>query len=320
MSEGIDEIADLAKELFDIKSLAVSITKLYSLTGRRKTYRRIVESFKSNLSGVDEVVSIPMVMAVAAVANNRLHRKLMYEEFREIINKLRGGSHNKIDMAKLSAEVSDEMTGTKKRTDASRTECQKWLSHILEMNDVFNAVHELKRQSALLIWNALEIFVRDLATEYMNENPAVCLQLSADDTIKKRFNIKNISLEQLAERGFNVKSSMGELIVQQCDLSDISAMKGLFAALFPQNKNVSLILSSPKIWELSQRRHLIVHRRGVVDKKYIQKTGDKLELGIKINIEVKELGEYIKETTGAAEILMAACLSYPPQTTSAGTR
>lgn len=65
-------------------------------------------------------------------------------------------------------------------------------------------------------------------------------------------------------------------------------------------------LRNPKLWLLQQRRHLIVHRRGVVDKQYLEKTGEKLNVGEQLLPTPAEIEEYFKDACDAAIALIKA--------------
>jgi hypothetical protein len=48
-------------------------------------------------------------------------------------------------------------------------------------------------------------------------------------------------------------------------------------------------LSDHELWLLAQRRHLIVHRRGIVDNRYLESTGEKLVPGSQISISPSDI-------------------------------
>ena len=63
-------------------------------------------------------------------------------------------------------------------------------------------------------------------------------------------------------------------------------------------------LRNPKLWLLQQRRHLIVHRRGVVDKQYLEKTGEKIKVGEQLSPTPAEIEEYFRHACDAALALV----------------
>jgi hypothetical protein len=65
-------------------------------------------------------------------------------------------------------------------------------------------------------------------------------------------------------------------------------------------------LRNPRLWLLQQRRHLIVHRRGVVDKQYLENTGEKIKVGEQLTPTPTEIEEYVRHVCDAALALVKA--------------
>ena len=65
-------------------------------------------------------------------------------------------------------------------------------------------------------------------------------------------------------------------------------------------------MRSPDLWMLNQRRHLIVHRRGIVDEAYLGKTSDSAPLGLPLQPTSKELESYITAVERASIELISA--------------
>jgi hypothetical protein len=65
-------------------------------------------------------------------------------------------------------------------------------------------------------------------------------------------------------------------------------------------------LRNPKLGLLQQRRHLIVHRRGVIDKQYLEKTGEKLNIGEQLSPTPAQIEEHFKDACDAALALVKA--------------
>ena len=157
--------------------------------------------------------------------------------------------------------------------------------HGLRANESLGiAAHEMLLQGAVLCWGAFEVLARDCFVAYLNESPGLALRLLADPVAKRRFELSKISLETLAAHGFDLSGRMGDLLAQQQDLSDVHSVKAVYQALFPDRKNLSDSLNDPDLRNLSLRRNLIIHRRGIIDGTYAsltkisQRVGDRLAL------------------------------------------
>ena len=77
-------------------------------------------------------------------------------------------------------------------------------------------------------------------------------------------------------------------------------------ALFPANVRLRTALTQRDLWTLFQRRHLIVHRRGIVDRRYLEATGEGREMGARLAITPQELTKHLGVVVEAAGALVAA--------------
>jgi hypothetical protein len=70
-------------------------------------------------------------------------------------------------------------------------------------------------------------------------------------------------------------------------------MKTVIRVLLPKADKLKQLLEQKDLWILNQRRHLIVHRRGTVDRDYIDRTGDALDVGAQLMISPSDLEHYL---------------------------
>ena len=141
------------------------------------------------------------------------------------------------------------------------------------------AARELTRQGVVLTWSAIEVLSRDAFVHLLNIKPQLSEALLADHFNRKRFATDKIEWQTLASYGFDLSGSLGSYLVSKADLSNIPAIRAAYTALFPGAVKLRACLLDEKLWHLSQKRHLIVHRRGVVDEAYIAATGASLKVG-----------------------------------------
>ncbi len=95
------------------------------------------------------------------------------------------------------------------------------------------------------------------------------------------------------EFGYDLSVRMGEVLTVNCKLDDIQAIREVFDVIFPNNGKLRSLLLSTDLWVLYQRRNLIVHRRGIVDRAYLANTGEELELGAELFISAGKLEDYL---------------------------
>ena len=155
------------------------------------------------------------------------------------------------------------------------------------------APFELLRQSAVLCWSALEVLASDCFAKLLNKCPKLSVKLTEDESARKLFTVKSLSLDMIAEYGFDMSDRMGDFFLQQSPIDSVVRMKTVFGALFPEAETLRRSLDEHIVWMLYHRRNLIVHRRSVVDQYYLAKTGDSLQLGSRLVISPPDLKSYV---------------------------
>ena len=71
---------------------------------------------------------------------------------------------------------------------------------------------------------------------------------------------------------------MGAVIFEDQRLDTIKLIEEVCELLF-DNETLSKSLKNQELWNLAQKRNLIVHRRGIVDSQYLSKTPYNVPLG-----------------------------------------
>jgi hypothetical protein len=69
---------------------------------------------------------------------------------------------------------------------------------------------------------------------------------------------------------------------------------------------VDAALNDNALWLLCQQRHLIVHRRGIVDAKYVESTGASAVLGELIEINPDNLESYMEKVVSTGQSILSA--------------
>lgn len=85
-------------------------------------------------------------------------------------------------------------------------------------------------------------------------------------------------LEALESSQFDLKSRMGDVLLELVALDSVDKIRDTTRALF-QIGSLDAQLKDSRLWILAQQRHLIVHRRGIVDARYVERTGDQQPIG-----------------------------------------
>lgn len=169
----------------------------------------------------------------------------------------------------------------------------------LQLPSTANAANELLYQAIVGLWSAFEIFVRDVMISLLNTHPIKAKQVLNNPNSKKFFELPKLTIDELSESDFNLTSSMGSLILGSRDFSDVRVIRAAFSAIVPDNQLID-VLNDDKLWWLNQTRHLIVHRRGVVDEKYKLSTDSDLEIGERVHVSPQDLKKHFLITIQSA--------------------
>lgn len=191
--------------------------------------------------------------------------------------------------AKLAAELADE-NGQKAIYGQIRSE----LLQGLDDAEAALAAQELLNQGAVGAWTAFEVFAKSVAKSVVNSQPTKGLALIKSDSTKAYFGGKGaIPAEILEEHQFDLTNSMGDAIFRSTKLESLSVIRAVFEILFPNSSEISHALKNKQLWMLNQRRHLIVHKRGIIDRHYLENTEDNFSPGERLRIQGDTLHNYL---------------------------
>jgi hypothetical protein len=144
---------------------------------------------------------------------------------------------------------------------------------------------ELLRQAATLTWTAFEVLSRDILAKTLKARPDLIVVLQRQKALKGRRLLK------------------GD--VESLGVLHLSVIRPAFDVLF-LDPRLSLILESRNMLLLSERRHVIVHRSGIVDEHYLTNTDDQLQLGSELQITRQDLDAYLLAVRGAGIFALRA--------------
>lgn len=315
----VDEIRKTISDSFVTWAIEKKLFMEFDLEMQKidSKFETAFSSFKQNINSITSIVQIPYRMAFERAV------KLIYDDiFRQESITLTSENYIKKNLEGKSVPTEEEQRekcreiATKKFNEFTLTEDFRIQVQFLSANfikslaneglfsDEFHkSAKELINQASLLSWCALEILVRDTFISFLNNNPEYVEKLYNESSLRNKFDLKSISTEKLLSKNFDLSSSMGDLLIENFDFSNIEIIRSIYATLF-NSKELNNSLGNYKIWQLFQRRNLIVHRGGKVDEKYNLKTEDKLKVGEKLFIKPEELNEYLEDVMKIAIALI----------------
>jgi hypothetical protein len=264
------------------------------------TIKVVAEAFSQNVIAAGDVAHIPYLLVHDSVLQRRFQSLVSAARIRRL--PLPGDEPIDEDMSEREARheaqrkleaVANAEEGRSVLVEAIVAE----LARALESVAFTNSAKELLRQTAVMLWASLEVLAFDGLVALLNARPDLAVVMAAADHAKKNFQ-RGIPIDVLAQHGYDVSSTMGTVLMSglrnEGGQIGLPMMKDLFSALCPDDEPLHAALGNANAWLLYQQRHLIVHRRAVVDRSYLTKTGAALELGSTLDLDRFDVEGYFR--------------------------
>ncbi len=197
--------------------------------------------------------------------------------------------------------MAEELVDKKIVEHHARHTMQMLHSHIVE--PAFStSCDELLRQVLVMSWGAFETVVNDLVRLLLNLRPNFIRDLSLARPFKDLLTARTL-LDGLEGAQFDLSKGMGDFISDLVTLDSVEKIQAAAEVLF-QSPALDVGLKNAQLWRVAQQRHLIVHRRSVVDSRYRERTGDTTEIGMKLTFD----SDYVEKSM--AMLISTASLFY----------
>jgi hypothetical protein len=258
------------------------------------SYQQLLTAFRHSLSATISTVTMPFAMAYASTEQWHFKRLHIAERIRAQMITEDGVPDG--ETLETYREREAHLKAQSSMQDFSKSEdglnvligdtcsfLMNGLHHGLEA-----AAKELLQQGLVLLWSAFEVLYRDAFETLLNEVPGNIQTLISHPKTRKRFEAERLPLDTLVQHGFDLSSRLGSVLIAQQDFSDLRTTKAVYSVLFPDNAVLNEALDHRDLWMLFQRRHLIVHRRGVIDQAYLQGTGETGGIGTQLIVTPKD--------------------------------
>jgi len=255
------------------------------------------KAFSDSLLAVHATTSLPYQLAQSKASALHFQRIHMAERIRSLRVDDEDYAIPEDERNRKALTVAREKYNSFSESDdginALVADLARTLLEAIEQPSTARAADELLYQAVVGLWSAFEVLVRDALIVLLNCHPTVAAQLLNNSHSKRYFELPKLSIEELSEAKYDLSSSMGHFILGTRDFSDVRTIKAAFSAISSDAKLIE-VLNDVTLWDLNQRRHLIVHRRGVVDAKYKTSTQCQLALGERISVTPQDLDKYFR--------------------------
>lgn len=314
-ADDLEKIAVEAEQLFFLRPFTDSLlAPLQELIPKvPPLFSQGAEAFCASVRSIESMAGLPYEFALTASKGRHYQSFRSAADLQATLDYHYSGAPRRDDVARDNAAKNRmrEFAGSVEGWAALNFEACGLLLDLAKTTKIGDAAAQLLLQTTVLTWGALEVLSREIFRIYLNCMPTAYAKLIADSDIRKRFELSRISIEKIAGFGFNLSGRLGDLLVEQNDLSDLPGMKATLSALFPEDSRLRDALSDRILWILFQRRNLIVHRRGIIDERYVAATGEELPLGTQLQVRPADIESYLGLVARAAHALISIGLAMP---------
>jgi hypothetical protein len=181
--------------------------------------------------------------------------------------------------------------------------------------DVYPSLIEHLRQSTVLLWGTFEAFSKDLFVTLLNAKPDLTEKLLENQGMKRKFDLKYLQFDELIEYGYNLSTKMGSILSKRTPINSFITIKEIFATILPNNDLLNETLNDKHLGILNQRRHLIVHKRAIIDDEYLNNTGEQLEKESYLIVTPQDFNSYLYSVLAAGTVMVYQAKNlFVPQT------
>jgi len=179
----------------------------------------------------------------------------------------------------------------------------------LQKNGIKSAARELILQGLVLLWSAFEVLFRDTFETLLNQDPDRIKLLVNHPTTRKRFDAERLPLDVLVRHGYDLSARLGSALICQQDISDLPTVKAVYSVLFPGEAELRDAMAQGRLWTLYQCRHLVVHRRGIIDQAFLDATGEGHALDTQLVVTPQELEDLLAVVVSCGSALVRSLVA-----------
>jgi hypothetical protein len=254
--------------------------------------RPAISAFKANLSSAVMVGNIPFQLAQSKVLDQRFNQIASAERIRllPLPGEPAHADSDKTAFEIAKSRMNEELKNQETRARHAKNTLTTLAIHLA--NDEFKkSADELLRQIVVMAWGAFEICANDALRLLLNERPRIIRQFFDSKAYRDQLSARAL-LESLEVNNFNVSSVMGDIFVDVVKLDSLEKIRDAIHIAM-QEPEVDRGLKDERLWKTAQQRHLIVHRRGLIDSRYLESTSDKGSVGTHLKLDARYAEEVL---------------------------
>lgn len=275
-----------------LEGISISAEKLAPLLVAVKSdiVRPVAFAFAKNILNVTTLLAMPETAVRNALAGVgllvALLRPFLEGKIGEIFPELAGDEAGQFDLSKLEKANPEsvaqavmrlfEQQGLKERIDSLIASAPDYLRSLAQHQRIQNWFANQLLFATAGSWTAFECLSADLWVATLNAHPDKLAQRAFERQEKPDpsdgISGKAIQFGLLARYEFDLRSRMGTILKPKFDLTTVSGIAKAYTAAFGDDPAVANSCKVPDLHLLEASRHVIVHRAGVVDDEFHNRT------------------------------------------------
>lgn len=243
----------------------------------RPQMRDAILTFQANLRSTFAVASPPFRMVHNKVYSGRFQALHAAERIRRLSPAEPSGLTEEQEQQALASARQESLAflSSGEGTNWFRDHVLDDLGVVLADLDLASAADELLRQTLASLWGSFEVFIGDVLIDLFDSKPALAYLALSKDPARRHFPERTFPTELLMKHDFNMSEVMGTTLFGERKPASLPMIRDILSVIFPKVTAVH----DDAFWTLWQRRHIIVHQRGIVDKAYAARTGEQRKIG-----------------------------------------
>lgn len=266
-------------------------------------FKELGEKFKENMEQLDLMISLPITICTIERAKLSLLPLELRAEIRRRIRQAKSGKKEgreeylKDKQAIWKTEYEPRMHEI---VSEAMGKGEEIFGALLKEDFIYQPYQALLYAGIVWTWCSFEVLMKDLWEAALNmggkqirKNILGSITRSPRAQSDRFMQGKYLSLDYLAKFDYNLSSSLGRALSYKFDFSSPYGIKEAYLCTFPRSVTIKEALQNKALVELEARRSVIVHRAGVLDNEFCNKTGTKRrEIGKKLELSSEDVYQF----------------------------
>lgn len=266
-----------------------------------------VKDARDGLRGVASAGSLPFQLVSHSVHQRRFDQIHTAERIRSLKDVERGQEPSE-ELNRRSFQTANDRMSEFVRSDEGVKHFRDGILYDLDQRlsspAVADAASELLVQTLISAWAVFESLVRAFVISWINADPYRARPVLASADLKPYFGKQVVDIAVIGDHAFDLTTAMGDILFRDRRLGDLGVIRNVLDALFADSDVRDALADD--MWMLNQRRHLFVHRRGLVDTEYLGRTGDSVPFGKRLSVTSGDVEHYIRAVQSAFVAIASA--------------